>query len=454
MSRVVARNLLAGVSTYIAVTLFLKLVEEPPSPFSLVPLIASLGSPTLGVAFATLLPVLVSYLNGKYAYALIFLPASLFILFKNVQNWRGALLILLSSLLAVLAPVTLPFVLGVLLSQVAGEDYRETVSSGLVFSLVLFVFSGVRAENTFVDYFLLLPGGIYSSVSSNNPISAASLFYLVLFEEIMKNPFLLASLLGLISGFIVASVSGKSGRLRGITLGSLVVFVPSFAYTLNYVSSVAGLLLMAGTGLGIALLGEFSIPRISFSTRRKKGEEKRPRPAVDIVFRDILAILRGAEAEGILRNISNVVVMGLCLKDEEYVAGLVRRMIGENVNVYLLHREDKERIVSLPKDQTIVVYISPFSPEEYISVLAQLTRFPPEVFETTTPSIRMTVPRMCRSQFVEVAYIMLSLVEKGYTARRAFETAMSSQRPSVGEEFFYLLEYLSSEYVVLGFRQR
>jgi hypothetical protein len=49
---------------------------------------------------------------------------------------------------------------------------------------------------------------------------------------------------------------------------------------------------------------------------------------------------------------------------------------------------------------------------------------------------------------------MLSLVEKGYTARRAFETAMSIQRPSVGEEFFYLLEYLSSEYVVLGFRQR
>ena len=70
-----ARNLLAGVSTYIAMTLFLKLVEEPYSPFSLVPFIASLGSPTLGVAFAALLPDLVSYLNGKYAYALIFLPA-------------------------------------------------------------------------------------------------------------------------------------------------------------------------------------------------------------------------------------------------------------------------------------------------------------------------------------------------------------------------------------------
>jgi hypothetical protein len=50
MNRVVLRNVLASISIYIATYLFLLVVGEVGSPFSLIPPVASLGSPSLGVA--------------------------------------------------------------------------------------------------------------------------------------------------------------------------------------------------------------------------------------------------------------------------------------------------------------------------------------------------------------------------------------------------------------------
>jgi hypothetical protein len=452
MNRVVLRNVLASISIYIATYLFLLVVGEVGSPFSLIPPVASLGSPSLGVAFAALMPVLVSYLSGRYAYALIFLPLSLLIIFKNVQSWRSATLVLLSSLLTALAPGVLPIVLGIALSQASEEDYREALSSGVVFSLALFILSGVRFENSSIVYFLRLPGGVYSSVSLNAPISAASLFYLELFKGMMSNPFLLGSFLGIVSGFIVTSVSSKPGRMRSILLGGIVMFAPSLGYSFNFQDSLIGLGLMLSSGLIVSSLGKVSFPRIKLHRRRGREEGVPPKIDLDFVFRDIREAISRAGEVGVCTGIAHAVVVGFCGEDEEYVAGVLRDALRRGVQIHMLHREGKEGIVSLPTDKTIVVYIPPLSWEEFRDTLTFLTGFPGEVFEGLDLRDKMRVPRMCRAQIAAVATTMLELIERGYSARRAFESAISSQEPRVGEDFFHLLEYLASQFRVLGFR--
>lgn len=450
--KVLARGFLAALGAYTATRLFLALHGEPVNAFEFVPAVASLASPSLGSSLAALVPPLLLYLHGKYAFALIVLPLSLLFIFKVIQSWRSALIVSIASTTAVIDPQLLPVVLGILLAEVSSEDYREAFSTSLVFALVLFTLKALHASSPGYVYSLYLPGGVYSDVvaQSTNPLSAASLFYLRLFELLASNAFLALTFFTLVASLVVASAAAEKTGWRGIALAAVILLIPAVTFPLDILRALVGVTEAVAVGVTLASIPGFSLSSIRYRLRRAKQSNERKYPP-SIAFADILRLARTDFFAQALSSAKNIVIYGPCVEDERVVLQAVLKGRIQSASVFLFHENREEEILTLDPERTVVLYVPPFSWEELRDVLSKATGFPADVIDGMSDLAKLKASLICRVDALRIAEKIQSLIDRGYTARKAFEEAFNACPAKINEEFFFILEHLYNRFKIVGF---
>ncbi|QOJ78366.1 hypothetical protein IG193_06305 [Infirmifilum lucidum] len=448
-------RLLATTSTFVVSVMYSELFLNNASSLMLyiVPAVSALVVPSLGAPIFVLIFFLELYRLEELFLLLALLPFLLFILLKNVHSWASSLVLLVLTPLIVIYPQVTGVVLGMLYYLAFKEKPREAVFTGvsLVANLFVISFLLLKEYETRIPL-LLLPGGFQAT---GNEISRAALFYSTFANRLFSDTKLLAEAIVLVSS--LAAVSLFEGKNMFSLIAPQTVLLSTTPLIGGLMpSDVVGLVLSVGTSSLFHVAEQASVslyPRVLAlrNLLKKRGREE-IRSDYSVLFTDVATTAR--ELKLLCETLPpgrKIVILGLS-EDEEKL--FVKHVLGGKkcaASVVFFHELGLEKLLSLPPNETIVVYIRILDEKTALSMLSKLTGFDAETIRELVQPYLEKLKRISRVTLYNLSKEIDELIKQGVSARKAFDSVMSRVEPELNEEFIQTLEKIYVTYEIVGF---
>uniref|UniRef100_A0A7C3WPK4 Uncharacterized protein n=1 Tax=Thermofilum pendens TaxID=2269 RepID=A0A7C3WPK4_THEPE len=444
----------AAAASYLAFTLACTLLGLE-HKLSVLLAILSAASPQLSSLFLSAMIAVSAYSGGQSALLAVLAPLLLLIPLKGLQGWHTSLGVLLASLLTITGEKFSPIFLGVLYAITSSEEPRRATLSGIVFASTLFLFAALALPApAWVGGLVKVPGGLKGALSST-PLELvnAGQVYLMLLEETARSRSLALSFALLVISSLTASfLSEEVGAARSAVISTLLLAAVPLSSTEEVAPSVwlTGLLVAVMTSGAASTLSSVRLRRIRLPAAARSIPGTTQLQS-QILFRDLLPLVSHIRETCRIGGHRYLVFLGLSLEDEKRFSELAvgRRCAAK---VMLFHSLTPEKALSLEPREVLVVYIPPLTVEEAVRTLSEISGYPVEVIESVEWETLSILKYLDRSSLARVATLADSLIAKGYPAKRAFETAISSATPSYTPELALLIDSMLSRYMVLGLR--
>ncbi|MEZ0346532.1 MAG: hypothetical protein ABWK01_08290 [Infirmifilum sp.] len=146
-----------------------------------------------------------------------------------------------------------------------------------------------------------------------------------------------------------------------------------------------------------------------------------------------------------------LVVTGTSIEEEKLFTDYAIKDMNCKQKILFFHELGASGLRSLPRSETIIIYIRIPDKPFVLKLFSQVTGFDLETTEKLAAPYQTLLSRFSRTTLLNLALEVDAKIKEGYSARKAYTSVITTRNPEVSEDFIRILEEIYMEFEVIGF---